>query len=143
MSENKKQKQPDQNVVGNSTARNIPQSSRRRLLKSTAAIPVIMTLHSGAAMARSSNLAGAEISVHEDVAGTDSDVFCASHEGQLEGGAYDLGETPSYTRIPRQKEGGVERTPDEIMQACENQGGIFISSGAFNSIGSRTGWTEI
>lgn len=142
MSENETQKQPDQNVVGSSTSHNAPRSARRRLLKSTVAIPVIMTLHSGAALARSSNLSGAA-PAFDDAAGDENDVFCALHKGQPDGEAYDFGDSPSYTRIPRQEDGGINRTEDEIMQACEGQEGILISSHAFNSIGGRTGWEEI
>ncbi|MBV6388914.1 MAG: hypothetical protein JNIBNLAF_00510 [Nitrosomonas europaea] len=121
-----------------------PQPARRRLLKSTVAIPVIMTLHSGAALARTSNLAGAETTL-DNVAGDDSDVFCARVVDQLPEGAYDLGNAPSFTRISRQKDGGINRTPQEIIDACQQQPqpGIILSSGAFNSIGGRTGWTEL
>lgn len=117
-----------------------PQPARRRLLKSTVAIPVIMTLHSGAALARTSNLAGAETTL-DNVAGDDSDVFCARVVDQLPEGAYDLGNAPSFTRISRQKDGGINRTPQEIIDACQ-QHGIILSSGAYNSIGGRTGWKE-
>lgn len=119
-----------------------PQSARRKLLKSTVAIPIIMTLHSGAALARSSNLTGAEINL-ENAAGDESDVFCALSEEQTEGGAYDLGDSPSYTRIPRQTDEGINKGDEDIIQECTNNGGIIISAGAFNSIGGRTGWTEL
>lgn len=148
MTEEKIQGQTDQIITAGQTA--APQPARRRLLKSTVAIPVIMTLHSGAALARTSNLAGAETTfemddIPDEVAGDSSDVFCARVEEQLPEGAYDLGETPLFTRISRQKDGGINRTPQEIIDACQQQPqpGIILSSGAFNSIGGRTGWTEL
>lgn len=119
-----------------------PQSARRKLLKSTVAIPIIMTLHSGAALARSSNLTGAEINL-ENAAGDENDVFCAQPEEQPEGGAYDLGDSPSYTRIPRQTDEGINKGDEDIIQECTDNGGIIISAGAFNSINGRTGWTEL
>jgi len=125
-----------------------PQSARRKLLKSTVAIPIIMTLHSGAALARSSNLTGAEINL-ENAAGDNDNVFCALPEEQIDGGAYDLGDQPSYTPISKYKDVDgtpTERTSEEIMGECSQQlpnGGIIISAGAFNSIGGRTGWTEL
>lgn len=145
MSENEKQKQPDQNTVDHLAARNSPQPTRRRLLKSTVAIPVIMTLHSGAALAaRTSNLAGPELGL-ANAAGDDKDVFCALPKGQIEGGAYDMGDNPEYKRIPKQTEDGIDRGQDDIISECEGQagGGILISSTAFNSIAGRAPWTDI
>ncbi len=142
MSENEKQKQPDQNTVDHLVARNNPQPTRRRLLKSTVAIPVIMTLHSGAALARSSNLAGSEPGL-ANAAGNEREVYCALPEGQIEGGAYDMGDNPTYTAISKEAEGGTPLTEEEILEACQGKDGILISSTAFNSIAGRAPWTEI
>lgn len=86
--------------LGKDMPNTAPEQSRRRLLKKTVAIPVIMTLSSGAALARSSNFAGRESSLN-DAAGDNDNVYCMDHEGQLAEGAYDLGDHPTYTLVPR------------------------------------------
>jgi len=141
MSEKNLAEQLKQDAAGKQIAMT-PRLARRKLLKSTVAIPVIMTLHSGAALARSSNLAGAEINL-ENAAGDDNDVFCAITEGTVPEGANDLGDSPSYTRISRQTDAGINKTDDEIIQECTDGGGIIISAGAYNSIGGRTGWEAL
>lgn len=142
MSEREIQEQVDRAVADKQITPSSVQSRRRKLLKSTVAIPVIMTLHSGAALARSSNMAGAEINL-ENAAGDENDVFCAAVEGEVVEGSNDLGDNPSYIRISRQAEGGTNRSEEDILQECAAQNGIIISSGAFNSIAGKTGWTEL
>lgn len=124
MSENETRKQPDQNVVGSSTSHNTPRSARRRLLKSTVAIPVIMTLHSGAALARTSNLAG-PAAVGDAYRNEDGKYACAvpdSSEDQAAAPPYDLGNNPNVFFA-------------DSPEACEDPpvGGILLSQGAFSS----------
>ncbi|QOJ08394.1 hypothetical protein [Nitrosomonas sp. H1_AOB3] len=100
-----------------------PQPARRRLLKSTVAIPVIMTLHSGAVLARSSNLVGP--AAPEDVHQVDGKYACAipdPNEDQSAAPPYDLGDSPNVF---------LANSPEE----CENPpvGGILLSQGAFGS----------
>jgi len=102
-----------------------PQPARRRLLKSTVAIPVIMTLHSGAALARSSNLVGAVDAGNAHV--EEGRYACVRDASPIEIGSstYDLGEPPVATL-------SLENTPED----CQNppNGGILISSAAFTSL---------
>ncbi len=139
----------------NATAdNNLRKQKRRMLLKGTAALPVIMTLHSGAALARTSNLVG-PAAPGDDIAkqnlgdGRGDRVICmhpnpAKAEQELGGEAppYDLGPAPS---------GHLEHntSPDsqpisDIEQAmnCEmNHGGIAVSATAFTSILTKSGAT--
>jgi hypothetical protein len=141
MSENEKQKQPDQNVVGNSAARNTPQSARRRLLKSTVAIPVIMTLHSGAALARTSNLVGP---IEEGVEGAvkfanntgEEQLVCVNGgDGALDGvgPTYDLGNFPTADLMPLENSEGPLNIEAQAA-LCRNDGGILISATAYTSL---------
>lgn len=80
-----------------------PQPARRRLLKGSVAIPVIMTLHSGAALARTSNLVNPVHNVNEAATMavdevSEQQIVCAvPDETQDQSGAppYDLGEVPT------------------------------------------------
>lgn len=70
----------------------LPESiGRRALLKgSVRAMPVVLTLHSGAALARSSNMIGAAPAGTRDM---DGNTLCLTTDGSdLVGGKYDLGE---------------------------------------------------
>lgn len=126
MSENEKQKQPVSSETNHQQVVNAPQPARRRLLKSTIAIPVIMTLHSGAALARSSNLVGAVDagSAHK----VDDKYVCVKGATPIEDGSstYDLGEPPVATL-------SLEDTAD----SCQNQAGILISSAAYTSLAGK------
>lgn len=134
MSEDKLQKRSDSKDVSCGG----PEPSRRRLLKKSVAIPVIMTLHSGAALARSSNLAGSETSLANPARQDDNNIYCMDHEGQLEGGAYDLGDSPTATLVSTTDAEGNPLSPDAILTECNvNRGGIIISAGAFSSISGR------
>lgn len=115
-----------------------PQSARRKLLKSTVAIPIIMTLHSGAALARTSNLVGAVDT--SDTAATVTDdlgqeqIVCVDlGDGPIEpgGSTYDLGLNPSATL------GEASQDLETQAQNCQTGGGILISSDAFTSLQGR------
>jgi len=108
-----------------------PQPARRRLLKSTVAIPVIMTLHSGAALARTSNLAG-PVEVGDAVkfnTGEREQLVCVnSGDGPLDGGpTYDLGKTPTADFAPLYD---LDGNPMD----CEGGAGILISAAAYTSL---------
>jgi hypothetical protein len=133
-----------------------PQAARRRLLKGSVAIPVIMTLHSGAALARTSNLVSkAETDIAVDANG---DYVCAIPESEAVDGKYDLGIAPYYEPIsPVEQDSQVNtlvandkdympnrtldmpnRTLEEVAEFCETEhGGILISQSAYNSISGR------
>ena len=96
MSEDKVKKQTD---LGRDSPDNTVQQSRRRLLKNSVAIPVIMTLGSGAAHAVTSNLVSAATT--GEYAMEDGKVMCFDvvDEVVFEDGhtKYDLGDAVSYT----------------------------------------------
>lgn len=145
MSENEKQKQPDQNTVNHLTANNIPQPTRRRLLKSTVAIPVIMTLHSGAALARTSNLVGPIIDVESAAKDGDGNLYCVhsdSNDGDINSEPADLGTSP-YATVSQTKDGeGNPIAPDldAQKQTCQGANGILVSANAWtHSIGAMIG----
>lgn len=111
------------------------ESKRRRLLKSTVAIPVIMTLSSGAALARTSNMVG-EVDIGNAATVTNSQnqtqIVCAIPDPlQDQSGAppYDLGTSPQALLGPADKELAEQAT------YCKGvQGGILISATAFTSL---------
>lgn len=114
-----------------------PAQARRRLLKKTAAIPVIMTLHSGAALARTSNI-GTPITDTNAAAtgGSTGDILCvhpdSSNGGPLGDGRYDLGTAPGVT--------GNYQDPDNLenqAMECNTRGGIIISATAYASLSGR------
>jgi hypothetical protein len=129
-----------------------PQAARRRLLKGSVAIPVIMTLHSGAALARTSNLVSkSETDIAVDANG---DYVCAIPESEAVDGKYDLGIDPYYEPISPVKEisqvnrlGEANpkpympesryRTLEEVAELCDEHRGILISQSAYNSISGR------
>ena len=150
-----------------------PLVSRRTVLRgASAALPTILTLSSGAALARSSNLIG---TIQQGGGGSTGEVLCLD-PGSTQGPAmhnpnlYDLGSPPygEVTSIPtdleyRTKVGGqtVGLTPDEV---CLNGGeieyklngwsrnkvlmnpGAMVSSAAVSSFGNRiitTGITDL
>ncbi|MCC6917184.1 hypothetical protein [Nitrosomonas sp.] len=125
MSEEKIQGQTGQIITGEQVAA-APQPARRRLLKSTVAIPVIMTLHSGAALARSSNLVGAVDAgnAHQ----VDGKYVCVNGATPVENGSstYDLGEPPVATL-----------SLEDSSENCLNNGGILISSAAYTSLSGK------
>lgn len=71
----------------------VPQPGRRRMVRgAAAAVPTILTLHSGAALARSSNLISETNSPADD-----SYCLDKSNLDHLEGDLYDLGDGGSHT----------------------------------------------
>lgn len=144
MSENEKQKQPDQNTVDHLAARNNPQPTRRRLLKSTVAIPVIMTLHSGAALARTSNLVGPVTNVADAAKDGDGNLYCVhpDTDGDINSEPADLGTSPYATVSQTKNEEGSPITPnlDAQKQTCQGANGILVSANAWmHSIGAMIG----
>lgn len=137
MSKEKVQGQTDQTVTGKKTVIS-PQIVRRKLLKSTVAIPVIMTLHSGAALARSSNLVG-PVQAGDAVkfnTGTQEQLVCVNQgDGPLDGGpTYDLGEAPVADYAPLYDGSGTPLNLEGQATACQNGGGILISATAYTSL---------
>ncbi len=136
MSKKKIEAQPDQDLIGNQT-KIAPQLARRRLLKGTVAIPVIMTLHSGAALARSSNLVGVAESVDEaaklqNELGQEQ-IVCVYPDPDAEHNhtsapPYDLGEVPTVSLGD-----GSQELLDQAA-ICQGDGGILISATAFTSL---------
>ncbi|MBE7526601.1 MAG: hypothetical protein HS120_03000 [Burkholderiales bacterium] len=138
MSENEKQKQPVSSETNHQQVVNATQPARRRLLKSTVAIPVIMTLHSGAALARTSNLVGAITEANQAATVTNDlgapRIVCVNPgDGPIEpgGSTYDLGLTPTATL------GEASQDLEIQAQNCQAGGGILISGGAFSSLQGR------
>ncbi|SFK67333.1 hypothetical protein SAMN05216302_10124 [Nitrosomonas aestuarii] len=145
-----KQKAPAEN--------NLRKQKRRMLLKGTAALPVIMTLHSGAALARTSNLAG-PAAPGDDIAkqnlgdGRGDRVVCmhpnpAKAEQELGGNAppYDLGPAPSgHLEHNSYVDANGDTQPfsdiEQAMNCQTNNGGIAVSATAFTSILSKSGAT--
>lgn len=126
----------------------IKKQKRRMLLKGTAALPVVMTLYSGAALARTSNITGEAASVTEAVfvnMGNGPQLLCVLPKEKLDSGAYDLGDTPGYTLIPEPVIDPLIDDPatiltkkNEQLEKCHILGGIMISGAAFTSIAAKT-----
>lgn len=133
MSEEKIQ-QPVASDMKNDGLTVAPQLKRRRLLKSTVAIPVIMTLSSGAALARTSNLVGAvDLGNAATVTNAEnqSQIVCViPDQGEDQTGAppYDLGTSPQAILGP------ADQTLADQAVFCQGQGGILISATAFTSL---------
>lgn len=134
MSEEKIQ-QPVASDMKNDGLAVAPQLKRRRLLKSTVAIPVIMTLSSGAALARTSNLAGAVGPVENAATVTNAEnqpqIVCVipdQGEDQSAAPPYDLGTSPQAILGP------ADQSLADQAVFCQGQGGILISATAFASL---------
>lgn len=121
---------------------------RRKLLKGAAALPVVMTLYSGAALARTSNITGEATSVLEAVFVDTIDgpqLLCVFPQQKLDNGAYDLGDTPHYALISDPKiqlhasEQVIMEKKMQQLENCHLMGGIMISGTAFTSIAAKTG----
>ena len=104
-----------------------PQSARRKLLKSTVAIPIIMTLHSGAALARSSNML---TPVEEGEAVTvstgnppQSQYVCVDIV-DTNGPPYDVGDVPTATLV---------QNADDCTPTGQSPG-LLVSSAAYTSL---------
>lgn len=136
MASETKIQQPEVNEIKNDESIVAPQLKRRRLLKSTVAIPVIMTLSSGAALARTSNLVGAVDTVEQAAKvglPGEEQIVCAIPDpvGQTEP-PFDLGTSPQAIY-------GKAGDSLEVQAAfCQNEkGGILISMTAFTSLNER------
>lgn len=124
MSEREIQEQVDRAVADKQITPSSVQSRRRKLLKSTVAIPVIMTLHSGAAMARSSNMLtpveeGDAVKIGNE---GEEKYVCVHLEDSLEGPPYDVGDIPTSELV------------DDPSSCIPEQGGILVSSAAYTSL---------
>lgn len=131
----------------NASADKSPENKRRRLIKGAVAIPVIMTLHSGAALARSSNIVGAITNpdlahkVPSITVESKENIVCFKHAVDLKNGQYDLGK-PIHT-VPEimLNEGGkdvlsIEKQVEQCLGPEHN--GFMISAKAWEaSIGAK------
>jgi hypothetical protein len=114
--EKRQVKQPILEATEDNSLRN----KRRRLLKGTVAIPVIMTLYSGAALARSSNYFG-EAPLGEALKNDENKPICV--EGMLDdAGKVDVGDGPTINAHL-----GVEG------EGC-GENGFMISQQAYSSL---------
>lgn len=122
------------------------ENKRRRLIKgAVAAIPVIMTLHSGAALARTSNLVGEITDIGAAAKDGNNDLICLRPGGtdaDVDSIPVDLGTDP-VASVDRTKQAD-NITPDWVRQAevCHSEQagfsrGILISSVSWNSISSK------
>ncbi len=126
----------------------LSKQKRRMLLKGTAALPVIMTLYSGAALARTSNITGEAAAVTEAVfvdTINGPQLLCVFPKEKLDNGVYDLGDSPSYTLITEPKiqltdtDQNILANKAQQLENCHLLGGIMISGAAFTSIAAKTG----
>lgn len=138
MSEDKLQKQ---SVLEKNSPDATSQQRRRRLLKKSIAIPIIMTLNSGAALARTSNLTGDAEGNYAILTNNlnQSQLICAQPdlaEDQSSAPPYDLGIAPQATL------GDPNLSLDDQAVACRNGGGIVLSASAFTSLQGRLSGIE-
>jgi hypothetical protein len=135
MSEKQSNKQQSEPLRLKEQADASPESSRRRLLKGTMAIPVIMTLHSGAALARTSNLVGPTQDINSAMKDGNGDLYCIhpSGDGDASSVPVDLGTSPTATINPIKDSKGH---PDLQAQAaaCDTGQGILVSATAWSSV---------
>lgn len=120
--------------------------SRRAMLKGSAtAMPAILTLHSGAALARSSNLIGAAPSTTRDRLGRalcldTSSVTAASSSGE----AFDLGQPP-YARVTaiNEQEHHIEANNGSAIidesALCERGGTAYYRDSGWHEVNVRQG----
>lgn len=139
MSEKQSNKQESEPLSLKEQVGNLSESSRRRLLKGTVAIPIIMTLHSGAALARTSNLVGPTEDINSAKKDETGDLYCVhpSSDGNASTIPVDLGNSPTATVYPIR--GADGKTPDLQAQAtrCKSEGGILVSATAWSSVGPK------
>lgn len=117
---------------------------RRMLIKGTVAVPVILTLHSGAALARSSNLVSAVESTEAatvEVMEGQPQVICVKGAEDLGANVYDLGDPP---QAMAELETYIESdTAEESIRLqgenCVAGNGIMVSANAWTSIGPKIG----
>lgn len=146
MSADKLQKQSDQTKDASIVS---PERSRRRMLKNTMAVPIIMTLGSGSALARTSNLVGPITDPNEAMKDANGDLYCVHPDPNDEDrdvsitDPVDLGKDPHATVKPialEDQDGNpIPGTHDLSTQAmdCESRNGILVSMNAWNSVGPK------
>ncbi len=146
----KLEKQQVKQQLLEATEDNSLQKKRRKLLKGTVAIPVIMTLHSGAALARTSNVVGPVTEPTEALAIPDSlgqpQIVCV-RGGEHLGDKYDLGDNPVTAVAQLEPNTDPNGNFIELAQQGTNcneanlidPGGIMISATAWNSIAPKVG----
>jgi len=144
MTDEKKLKQAQiEPLASKAPVDSLSRNKRRRLLKGVVALPVIMTLHSGAALARTSNMVGDSPSSGDAQIDMEGRLLCAHPdptETQVVGGPYDLGMTPSGHYEPHMDINNVPISLDDQAINCRAGGGVVISGIAFTSIMSRSGF---
>lgn len=129
----KKMQEPSDQSLANDQIRNTPQPIRRKLLKGTVVVPVIMTLHSGAALARTSILVGAAVDSETAKIG---DQYICAHNADLDpSGKYDLGDSPQLEL--------VENVEECLGTLDDPRSGILISVSAYNSLQGRGFSTDL
>ncbi|MCH9638432.1 MAG: hypothetical protein K0U40_02955 [Betaproteobacteria bacterium] len=136
-----KQAQIEQQLALKASEDSLSKNKRRRLLKGAVALPVIMTLHSGAALARTSNMIGDAPAVDAQV-DMEGRLLCAHPDPtqpQIAGGPYDLGMMPSG-HYEKQIDGNGPISLDNQAINCRAGGGVVISGVAYTSIMSRSGF---
>ncbi|SER31206.1 hypothetical protein SAMN05421690_101844 [Nitrosomonas sp. Nm51] len=128
------------------SVKKIRKHKRRKLLKGAVAVPVVMTLYSGAALARTSNITGEADSIENAVFKDTPNgpqllcVFPDPMQTQIPGGPYDLGPLPQATLIQEPKidltasADTVLTSKMQQLEACHTRGGIMISAAAYTSI---------
>lgn len=141
MSEKQSNKQQSEPLRLKEQTGNSPESSRRRLLKGTMAIPIIMTLHSGAALARTSNLVGQTLDTATAVKDGNGDLYCVFPTDAAASAVnpVDLGVSPAVTTNHlTDATGGTDLKAE--ADACHKGGGIMLSATAWTSIAPRFGF---
>lgn len=138
-----KQAKPELSKQANSARNN-----RRKLLKGAVAVPIVMTLQSGAALARTSNLIGTVVDSGDaavrDV-GNGDQVVCLlpdyENQDQTNAPPFDLGEFPQGRLEHNKDESGDAISISQQANNCTNNNGIIVSAGSFASIESDINFT--
>lgn len=141
MSEKQSNKQQSEPLRLEEQAGNLPESSRRRLLKGTAVIPIIMTLHSGAALARTSNLVGPTTDINSAEKDMNGDLYCvhSSSDGNASTIPVDLGSNP-YATVKTKAADGTRLGLAAQQTDCQSvQNGFLVSTTAWISVGPKIG----
>lgn len=139
MTDKLEQEQEKQKESGDSAGAASSRSNRRKLLKGVVAVPVVMTLQSGAALARTSNLIGTAQDLSQAAkqdAGSGEQLVCLEPDLSLDQSSappYDLGENPTGHLEPNVKDGQPLSLEDQAGN-CKTGGGIIVSTTAFASI---------
>ncbi len=144
-------KDSNEKTVSNDVANEQPRSPGRRALLSGAvkAAPVVLTLQSGAALARSSNLISSSTSSYRDGSGRtlclNTDSVDAVDSGY---GLYDLGEPASghvtainerdYRVSPRRRAGRVDEST-----MCMRGGNYYYRDRQYTGYGYKRTWREV